>query len=843
MKILYRILILLAIFAGSLYYFGTNMTEKVFHIEKKAMAMEETTLPYITLSVEGQEINLLHGYCSGLDELTVRESLTPLSTEQSFSVIITEKESDVKKLKYEVMNLNDGKTMEEGTVNALDHNKEYKVARITLKEALTKNTEYVLRITLITDKSKRIYYYTRIKVMEKSNLVEKLAFVDEFHQATLSKDTADIIEKYLEKPYVSATNFAKVTIQNDYDTITYRTLEPKQVFLQVPTITEIGTDTASIRLDFMVAVQTSTGLEYYRVCEHFRFMYTSSRCYLYDYDRTMESVFDVGLTSLSKGEFKIGITSHPEMAMMTNSVKTSVAFVRERALWSYSISENTLTEVFSFYQRKTDFIRDTFNQHDIRILNIDDAGNIDFLVYGYMNRGEYEGRVGIILYHYDRMLQRNEEMIYIPINTTYELLKEQMGDFSYKNQYEIFYLHIFDSIYSYNLTTKSLQVIATGVQKDDLIFSRDAQFIAYQERQEKNTVEEIHILDLESGDNVKISGNGEPIRLLGMIDENIIYGIARTQDQVIGMDGTRIYPMQEIFIVNQGGENKKRYKKDGYYVVDAKVSNNVIELKRIRKIEHSILSYEWADSDYILNSAEESKSSLSISKRVTDMMLTEYYLSMGLSSGLTDYPKLEGTKNTIISEDRTVRINSGDTLEHMYLAYAFGNILASTSDIAKAIREADEASGIVLDNTGQIVWERGVKSKKSQIGGITVITKSESTTSLQACIKMLLAYRNCEAVKEYNRGQESVLEYLKKELTATPVKAESIMLDEALYFVYRGKPVISFKESGEAVLITGYDGTSITVIDPTSRSERKISLKEAVTMFEEAGNVFITYVE
>ncbi|MDD5934561.1 MAG: hypothetical protein PUC65_03195 [Clostridiales bacterium] len=819
------------------------MTEKVFSIDKKSMKMEEATLPYISMLVDGEEINLLHGYCSSLDVLTVRESITPLSKEQSFSVVITENQNTVKKVKYEVININDGKTVEEGAINALDVQPEYKVARIKLKEKLTTDMEYVLRITLVTDNSKRIYFYTRVKVMDSYYLPEKLAFVQDFHNATFSKDTADDITKYLEKPYDSLTSFSKVTIRNDYDAVTYGTLNPIEVFKQVPTISEIGNSTASIRLNFMLKAETGSGQEYYRVTEDYRFMYTSSRCYLYDYNRSMESVFDVGLTSLSKSEFKIGITNNPNIDLVTNSDKTTLAFVRERALWSYSVAENKLTEVFSFYQAKTDFIRDTYESHDIRILRMDDTGNLDFIVYGYMNRGEYEGRVGIVLYHYDRVMQRVEELAYIPINTTYGLLNEEIGTFCYSNNYEVFYIHLFDTIYSYNLTAKTLKEIAHGVTKDSIVFSRENKFVAYQEVYDSVTADSIQILDLESGKNQAITAGGKPLRLLGLIDQNIIYGIAPKEDNLISMDGTVLYPMKEVYIVDSANKVQKKYKKDNYYIIDAQVNGNVIELKRLVKNADSILGYEMVDSDFILNTAKEDTSKIQVTKRVTDQMLTEYYISMNLTKGMTDYPELLTTQNTIITEDRTVRVNQATTLEDRFITYAFGNIEAVTPDIGTAIQAADKTSGIVLSSSGQVVWERGVKSLKNQISGISMVPKSEGRTSLQACIKMLLAYRNSSALTEYNRKEMSVVEYLSKEMNATPVKAEKISLDQVLYFIYRNKPVIALKKTGEAVLITGYDSSSIIVSDPASAVERRYSLKEASAMFEEAGNVFITYIE
>ena len=45
-------------------------------------------------------------------------------------------------------------------------------------------------------------------------------------------------------------------------------------------------------------------------------------------------------------------------------------------------------------------------------MNMDESGNMDFVVYGYMNRGSHEGECGISLYHYDRDLGQAREQIF-----------------------------------------------------------------------------------------------------------------------------------------------------------------------------------------------------------------------------------------------------------------------------------------------------------------------------------------------------------------------------------------------------------------------------------------------
>lgn len=72
-------------------------------------------------------------------------------------------------------------------------------------------------------------------------------------------------------------------------------------------------------------------------------------------------------------------------------------------IWSYNTATNKLVQVFSF--RKQDAIqnfdaRENISQHDFKIIRVEESGDIDFVVYGYMNRGEQEGQTGTAVYHY-----------------------------------------------------------------------------------------------------------------------------------------------------------------------------------------------------------------------------------------------------------------------------------------------------------------------------------------------------------------------------------------------------------------------------------------------------------
>ena len=77
------------------------------------------------------------------------------------------------------------------------------------------------------------------------------------------------------------------------------------------------------------------------------------------------------------------------------------AFVANRALWIYDTGKKESTKVFAFRKSEND-TRVNYDTYGIKILDVSEAGQIDFAVYGYMSRGNHEGTTGIALYRYVR---------------------------------------------------------------------------------------------------------------------------------------------------------------------------------------------------------------------------------------------------------------------------------------------------------------------------------------------------------------------------------------------------------------------------------------------------------
>ena len=66
-------------------------------------------------------------------------------------------------------------------------------------------------------------------------------------------------------------------------------------------------------------------------------------------------------------------------------------------------------------------------------------------------------------------------------------------------------------------------------------------------------------------------------------------------------------------------------------------------------------------------------------------------------------------------------------------------------------------------------------------------------------------------------------------------------LDQVLYYISAGAPVMAVTDTGSAVLIVGYDPQNIIYYEPGQESLGRAGMNDSTAMFEAAGNLFFTY--
>ena len=67
-------------------------------------------------------------------------------------------------------------------------------------------------------------------------------------------------------------------------------------------------------------------------------------------------------------------------------------------------------------------------------------------------------------------------------------------------------------------------------------------------------------------------------------------------------------------------------------------------------------------------------------------------------------------------------------------------------------------------------------------------------------------------------------------------------MEQVLYYLNLNTPVFAMVNN-EALLIVGYDEHNILLYQPDVNVVRKMGRQDSNTMFEEAGNIFLGYIE
>lgn len=846
MKHVYRAIIFVIFFVGSVFVFQENMKESKGADKIITVDFSEPEFPIMMVRTQGYTINVLHGYNSNLKASLHRESMTPVGIEQEFQLLITDNKTSVRKLKYELRKVNDNSLMDMGEISVLEEQEEGKVATVKLNATVEQGKEYAFKVTAVSNEGKKIHYFTHLKYYgSDSFLKEKMNFVMDFHEKTFDKNKIDEIATYLEYSSTQKNDtFAAVDITSSREMISWGKLKPKIVSQVIPTIKEFNIETAAICLEYFVKIKSGNGGDLCRVKEFFRVRYSGGRMYLLKYERDMETVFDINATSVSESDFKIGLLENPQIPLAYSQDKSRMAFVSSRELWMYNLNENTATKVFAFRNQEDDFVWESYDQHNIRIINIDNAGNMDFMVYGYMNAGDYEGCVGIVLYKYYAGEKRLEEQVFIPLDTTYQILKENLDPFCYVSEGNVFYFAMDHVIYSYDIVAKKMKIIAKDVEEGNYCYVEQDGVLAWQKNSNDKKSKKVVIMDLETKEKNYIeSAEDERIVLIGNIDSNVVYGLIKKSHMNEQEDGSAFSPIYKICIINKAGSVLKEYQQKNIYVEKATIEDNVIQMERVKLVNGQ---YEKTKPDSIQNQEAHVAADMGVSKRITELNLTEYYVYLRAGFTMPKVPDVSVSKTTVMKESKIVRLQENPTDYARYYVYAEGKILGAHANPAKAIQVAEDTMGVVINQDNQLVYERAGKYRNNQIGSISMIPIGNGVNSKGACLGMILKHNRIPAdMVKISNSKKSAYRLLKEKMgdNANVVNLKGCTLDEVLYFVSGNRPVLAWTENNIMVLITEYTESTVTYMDPVAGEKEVLGMQSAIQFFERGGNAFVSYVQ
>ena len=836
-KTIIRIAVCVVVFLASALIIGSIMNQGHNNM---TMEMAPATLPMITMESGGVACNELHGNTVEMDVAYQKDCITLLGEGRQANFTVDTFGREITGISTEVRSIDGSRLIENSEVTGWKANGKSFSVSLTLKDLIDTNTQYSLTLILELEGEQKVYYYTTILWNDDVHISEILEFATDFHGKLYDKEVAKELTKYLEPNSKLTDNgtFHKVNIHSSFQQITWGSLEPVQEDAASIRLTQISGNVASLLMDFVVSTGEGKNKIYYNVEEYYRVRYTSERMYLLDYERTMTQIPDT-TRMYANDKILLGITDE-NVDMMESADGNTVVFSDMGQLLSYNAATNGLTVIFSFYDKDNADRRTLYDNHGIKILDVDEGGNVKFAVYGYMNRGRHEGETGIQIISYDNSLNTIEEEVYIPYSKSYAVLKDEMEQLLYRNRQQHVYFFLENGVYDVDLENRSAEQLVSIRQDDSLQVSENHEIIVWQEGDDINHSNQLNVRNLNTGEQTVIRAeDGEAIRPLGFMGEDIIYGVARESDIRTENSGQIFYPMYKVCISNSSGDNLKEYGQDGIYIVDCAIEGNQITLSRIQRSENG--SYQEILDDQIMNNVEEEPGQ---NKVVTaDIDIYERYVQIQTKTTIdTKTIKVLNPKEVVFEGGRELTLDAVSEVSRYYVYNAYG-VQGIYSAPGKAVKEAYDSSGVVANDRGITVWLKGNRVSRNQIMAIKEESVTDQKNSLTVCLDNILRHAGITRNTEYDLAQgKTAIQILEENMTGVQVlDLSGCSLDAVLYYVNQDIPVLAILEDGEAVLVTGFNEFNVVIMEPSTGKLYKKGMNDATTWFAENGNHFITY--
>lgn len=802
--------------------------------------MAGATLPVIYMETEGVRYNELHGYVTEMDIAFMRDTITALDENRTTGLTIDTYGEKVTSVFFEVRSLDGERLIENTEVKELQADGESLSADITVKDLIERNREYELVLVLSTEKQNNIRYYTRIIWPENYHLVEKIEFAREFTEKTFDKNMAQDLAIYMEtNAEGDNSTLHKVDIHCSLSQVSWGKLAVEQVTKPVFDVTQLAQQTASIRAHYVVSAGQGDDKKYFYVEEFYRVRYTSERMYLLDFERTMNSMIDEKDEIYVNDKIMIGVESE-NLPLVESDDGNVFAFEVQNKLYCYNVTTNKLSVVFGFYDRDNADARTLYNEHSIKVLDIDEGGNIRFAVSGYMNRGRHEGEVGILIYRYDSALNTVEEVLYIPYDKTNQVLQAELHELMYLNREDYLYLILNNVVYEIYLPQKTCNVLVEVLADDGLAVSDSHQMIVWQNAGLYESGELV-LMNLATREKVFIKADeGEYIMPLTFWGEDFIYGKANESDVLIDAAGKTVFPMNAVCIRNTNGQILKIYRQEKIYITGCELQNNQIMLYRLLKEKDG--TYTETTPDYIMNSNEVLPGTNIVKAVVTENY--GKYIQIAVKKEINSKTIQILTPKEVLFEGNRTLFPQADQLQSRFYVYGLNGVAGIFREPSDAITLADAEAGIVMNDVGDYVWCRGNRATRNQIMAIEGTLETEEKGSLAVCLDVILAYegviRNTETQLAGGKTPQTILEENLHD--AQILDLEGCSLDSALYYVNQDIPVLAMLKDGSAVLIVGFNEFNVVLMNPQTGTVYKMGKKDSTEWFEANGNHFITYI-
>lgn len=842
-KVVARVLVFLVVACSTAFVINKINNAK---LDEASRELEDSVLPLVYCEFEGTIINRMYGYTQTMATGLMRDGIVPLNGEHGVNVLVDDAQGYGSSFSYELRSIAGDSLIEEGTLEDSTDYQGYRRYKVNFRMDMRENQEYVLVFKIADAEGNLVRYYTRVVNLKEQYAQKIMDYASKFHNTTFTKEVnreeGNMVYDLIRTTSGGSSNLSHVDLTSSYEMISWGGIVPLVVTGIVPTITEIDNEYAVIHMAYVVESLNDSASHYYNVDEYYAATYdrSSETVNLLAYDRYIESIFDEGYVSKAKNCISMGIADVGNVEYAVSSDNRKLSFVKEGQLWCYDYATSRLVNVFGFLQGNYSDARAMNRNVDINILDMDDDGNIYFVVYGYMSRGKHEGHNGILLYYYTAEDARIQEKFFVECDEPFDVMKQETGRFAHYDETGYFYYLLDGTIFKVDLNNMTQDTLVYGIPSEKYVVSDNRKVVAYPDSAVEVEVTGIVVHNFETGEIYVEQGTGDDRLLaLGFVNNDLIYGVADKNDITISSAGEAILPLYKLYIISSNGEVLKEYDKTGIYIMDARVQEDTIYLQRATKQNNF---FEDSEADFISYKKDEQKDSLTVKNNYDDMEIScmdivfpsNMYISASVKPIMTKSRQEETyteqkVKTSVSSDTFYVFNNSGYKGEYNSAGRA---ILATT----------EEKAGLVVDGNGNTVYRAIAAASYNTIADeIKEYPCSGIEDSMMTCAYMCIEYENRAIEYSDIMACDSWEQAFQKYTLGVGVNISGISLNTALYFLDRDVPFAACIDDGRYVLVISYNSTHIRYYDPMRDEEVKVTRRGFEQSLSRQGNTMYTY--
>lgn len=800
--------------------------------QNMTIEMGAPSLPLVNMVIGDEDYNILRGHTNDMLDSEVAKYMYPLNQERDVYGRVNTFGEKLKDIRYEVRNQDASRLIESGSITWEETAPDIMDFHLKLKDLIAQGEEYLLTIIVDTEQKKDICYYTRFVYGNEYDVDAQLEFVKRFHNMTFDKNSVTEIATYME-PDNSANNssLAYVNIHSAAKQVVWDKLTVEPVSEPDIQITYLQDNYGGYMLDYFATSTVEDKTEYYHIVEKYLISSYGEKIYLLDYERTADTIFQYEEDLYQNDKINLSIQSK-EIPVAECDDGSMAAFVVNGTLYYYDDLENDINYVYGFLGNVDADKRYASFDHNIKILDVDATGAISFVVYGYMNRGAYEGKTGIAFYSYNGQSKLIEEIGFYESAHSAAYVMQEVEQLSFLSREGVFYFMVEGNVVSYDTINDMISVEIAYGEYDKLFVSNDHSCLVVESKADAT------FWYLETGYKRPISATeGMKVIPQGFIGNDFVYGIFEDSDGLVNSDGTYARYMKEIRIQSAQGEVLKQYSSDNHYISACEIEGNQIVIDLV----------QLEDGRVVLASKEQIVANKNDGNRynVTESALTNNYqticqIQLKNKMDLTTLNR-EKAKESFGEFSRKISVDL-ESSKPYYTVYSPWEVMTYEDLPGKAMVQASALEGYALDENGATIWKKAATVTKNQIMAIELESATPERSSKEICLDIMLRQIGSpkDVAAELTEGK-SCQQILSAEGEYVFMDVTGSSLENLLHYTNQDIPIMVLYEDGEAILITGFNQFNIVVMDPVAEKLGYMSRSDAAEMLETTNNQVFTY--